>query len=165
MSSEIEVRKYTTRDWIRVCEENIRWAERKANQLAEPSNEADYDTYRKYRMDSIALTWYIAVTKRGLHQLQPQQPKYQGASVIRQIKENTDIIEVTSRYTRLRGNGNQYYGRCPFHKDRTASLSVDSNKNLWHCFGCGKGGDVLDFIKLAENLDTGGAIKLLMGTN
>lgn len=94
--------------------------------------------------------------------LQPE-PVYKGTSAIRQIKENTDIVEVIGRYTRLKGRGNQYYGRCPLHNDRLASLSVDSNKRLFHCFGCGKGGDVIDFLKLAENLDTRGAIKMLGG--
>lgn len=114
--------------------------------------------------DRLAWTWYIAINKRQLRELEAQQPKpTHKPSAIRQIKQNTNIVEVIGRYTRLRGRANQYYGLCPFHHDRLASLSVDSNKQLWHCFGCGKGGDVIDFVKLAENLDTREVIKMLAG--
>lgn len=113
--------------------------------------------------DRFAWTWYLAINKHQLRELNAQRPKsgYKGASPIRQIKENADIVEVIGRYTNLKGKGSQYYGHCPFHDDRSPSLSVDSEKQLWHCFGCGKGGDVIDFIKLAENLDTKGAIEVL----
>ena len=52
-------------------------------------------------------------------------------------------------------------GRCPFHEERSASFSVNSDLNLYHCFGCGKGGDVVTFVRETEGLDFVGAIEWL----
>ena len=82
---------------------------------------------------------------------------------LKELKEKTDIVQVIGQYTTLRGRNHQYYGCCPFHKERSPSLSMDSKKQLWHCFGCGKGGDIIDFIRFAENTDTRGAMKKLRG--
>jgi hypothetical protein len=66
-----------------------------------------------------------------------------------QLKERADILRVIETYTvnPLRKAGNQWKVICPFHNDRTPSLSVTPEKGLWRCFGCGEGGDVYDFVR------------------
>ena len=57
------------------------------------------------------------------------------------------------RYTVLERRGTEHWGCCPLHQEKTASLKVDPARQTYHCFGCGKGGDVIDFIMAAEHLD------------
>ncbi len=71
---------------------------------------------------------------------------------VQQIKDRTDIVAVISRYVTLTKAGSNYKGRCPFHKDDTPSFSVSPDKGLWHCFGCGAGGDVIGFLMKIENI-------------
>jgi DNA primase len=71
---------------------------------------------------------------------------------VQQIKDRTDIVAVISRYVTLTKAGSNYKGRCPFHKDDTPSFSVSPEKGLWHCFGCGAGGDVIGFLMKIENM-------------
>jgi len=71
---------------------------------------------------------------------------------VQQIKDRVDIVEVISRYVTLTKAGSNYKGRCPFHKDDTPSFSVSPEKGLWHCFGCGAGGDVIGFLMKIENI-------------
>ena len=59
------------------------------------------------------------------------------------------------------GSGTRYMGRCPFHEERSPSFSVNADLNLYHCFGCGKGGDVVTFVRETEGLDFVGAIEWL----
>src|SRR5205085_3819211 len=61
----------------------------------------------------------------------------------------------------LRKQGPRYTGRCPFHEEKTPSFSVNAVDKLYHCFGCGVGGDVITFVKESENLDFTGAIEWL----
>jgi len=71
---------------------------------------------------------------------------------VQAIKEKIDIVAVISRYVTLVKSGSGYKGRCPFHKDDTPSFVVSPEKGLWHCFGCGEGGDVIGFLMKIENL-------------
>lgn len=64
----------------------------------------------------------------------------------KQLKENTDILSVIERYEKLKKDGPHYRCCCPFHNEDTASMVVTPGKNIWKCFGCGKGGDVFDFL-------------------
>jgi DNA primase len=68
------------------------------------------------------------------------------------IKERVDIIAILSRYLTLKPSGTNYKGRCPFHKDDTPSFVVDPKKGLWHCFGCGEGGDIFAFLMKIERI-------------
>lgn len=68
------------------------------------------------------------------------------------IKERIDIVSVVSRYVTLTKSGSGHKGRCPFHKDDTPSFTVSGEKGLWHCFGCGEGGDVFGFLMKIEKL-------------
>ncbi len=71
---------------------------------------------------------------------------------IEAIKSRLDIVSVLSRYMTLTKSGARYKGRCPFHKDDTPSLYVDPEKGLWHCFGCGAGGDMFGFVMKIERI-------------
>ena len=80
---------------------------------------------------------------------------------IQQIIEKADIVDVVSKYVSLKRNGSSTVGLCPFHNEKTPSFNVSSSKQLYHCFGCGAGGTVINFIMQIENLDFVEAVKLL----
>ena len=81
---------------------------------------------------------------------------------VRDVIDASNIVEVVGLRTSLRkSSGTRYMGRCPFHEERSASFSVNSDLNLYHCFGCGKGGDVVTFVRETEGLDFVGAIEWL----
>jgi DNA primase len=83
-------------------------------------------------------------------------------SCVREVIAAADMVEVVSARTALRRtSGTRYMGRCPFHEERTPSFSVNPADKLFHCFGCGKGGDVVTFVRETENLDFVGAIEWL----
>ena len=76
-----------------------------------------------------------------------------------QLKEKLDevlkavkIEDVISDYIQLKRVGKRYAGVCPFHNDRDPSLSVNSEKGFFHCFGCGVGGNAINFVMKAENI-------------
>lgn len=81
--------------------------------------------------------------------------------IIQQIIENSDIVDIVSGYTNLRRNGRDATGLCPFHNEKTPSFHVSSEKQVYHCFGCGAGGSVVNFVMQAENLTFVDAIKFL----
>lgn len=81
--------------------------------------------------------------------------------LIEEIRINNDILDVVGEYVKLEKKGKSYFGLCPFHKEKTPSFSVDNTKQMYYCFGCGKGGSVIQFIMEAENLDYIEAIKFL----
>ena len=82
-------------------------------------------------------------------------------SSVREVVAAADMVEVVSGRTALRKAGARYSGRCPFHEERTPSFSVNPADKLYHCFGCGKGGDVITFVRETENLDFAGAVEWL----
>ena len=72
------------------------------------------------------------------------------------------MVEVVSARTPLRrASGSRFTGRCPFHEEKTPSFSVNPVEKLYYCFGCGKGGDVVSFVRETENLDFVDAIEWL----
>ena len=75
-----------------------------------------------------------------------------GRTDIQAIKDRIDPIAVISRYVSLKKAGKSYKGKCPFHKDDTPSFVVDPEKGLWHCFGCGEGGDIVSFLMKIERI-------------
>lgn len=79
----------------------------------------------------------------------------------REIKSRLDIVEVISDYVRLKKSGKNYWGLCPFHSEKTPSFSVSEERQAYHCFGCGKGGDVFSFIMEIEGLDFPQALQIL----
>ncbi len=81
---------------------------------------------------------------------------------VRDVVAAASIVEVVSLRTSLRkSSGTRYMGRCPFHEERSPSFSVNADLNLYHCFGCGKGGDVVTFVRETEGLDFVGSIEWL----
>ena len=80
---------------------------------------------------------------------------------LERVKGAADIIEVVSAHTDLRRQGARYVGLCPFHEERTPSFSVEPTEKLYHCFGCGVGGDVIKFVEEKEGLGFAEAVELL----
>ncbi len=80
---------------------------------------------------------------------------------IREVERRNDIVDVVSSYVKLKRNGNHHIGLCPFHKEKTPSFHVSQDKQLYHCFGCGVGGNLFDFVMKMENLDFVDALKFL----
>lgn len=71
---------------------------------------------------------------------------------IERVKSSADIVEVIGRRVELRQSGKNYVGLCPFHSEKTPSFTVNPEKQFYHCFGCGKGGNVINFVMDTENL-------------
>jgi DNA primase len=80
---------------------------------------------------------------------------------LERVKGAADIVEVISAHTDLRRAGARWTGLCPFHDERTPSFSVDAQDKLYHCFGCGVGGDVIKFVEEKEGLGFAEAVELL----
>jgi DNA primase len=80
---------------------------------------------------------------------------------VEEVKAAVDIVDVVSARTQLRKQGSRFMGRCPFHDERTPSFSVNAHDKLFYCFGCGKGGDLISFVRETENLDFAGAVEWL----
>jgi len=74
-------------------------------------------------------------------------------SEIDEIKNRLDIVEIVGDYVKLIRKGSRYWGCCPFHNEKTPSFSVSQEKQNFHCFGCGKGGDIFSFVQEMEHLD------------
>lgn len=83
------------------------------------------------------------------------------ASVIQEITERTDIVDLVSRYVTLKKSGADYVGLCPFHSEKTPSFRVTPSKQMFYCFGCQKGGGPVQFLMQIENLNFPDAIKKL----
>jgi DNA primase len=78
-----------------------------------------------------------------------------------QIRARTDLVALVSAYVSLKKSGRRYVGLCPFHRERTPSFTVDRERGLFYCFGCGAGGDVFDFVMRMENVSFLEAVRLL----
>lgn len=88
-------------------------------------------------------------------------PARYSEDLIEEIRSAADLVEIASQYVHLKRSGRGYMGCCPFHKEKTPSFHIDPDKQLYHCFGCGAGGSVYQFIMNAEGLDFVDAVKLL----
>jgi len=80
---------------------------------------------------------------------------------LERVKQSVDIVEVISAHADLRRQGARWVGLCPFHEERTPSFSVDAQEKLYHCFGCGVGGDTIKFVEEKEGLGFAEAVELL----
>lgn len=81
--------------------------------------------------------------------------------LIEKIHDSCDLVDIVSRYVHLKRSGSNFVGLCPFHNEKTPSFTVSESKQLFHCFGCGAGGDVITFIMRIENLSFVEAVKYL----
>ncbi|MBR0352595.1 MAG: DNA primase [Oscillospiraceae bacterium] len=83
-------------------------------------------------------------------------------SFLNELTEKNDIVDVVSQYVNLsKRSGSNLFGLCPFHSERTPSFSVNRSKQIYHCFGCGKGGSVINFIMEIENVPFPDAVEVL----
>src|SRR5215211_1572289 len=80
---------------------------------------------------------------------------------IDRVRDAVDMVELVGAKTDLRRVGTRFVGLCPFHDERTPSFSVDPAKKLYHCFGCGEGGDAIGFVQQTEALDFPDAVETL----
>ena len=80
---------------------------------------------------------------------------------IEEIKASSNIVDIIGEYTDLKRAGSSYKGLCPFHNEKTPSFTVDDKKQLFHCFGCGAGGDVVSFIMQKEGLSYPASLEYL----
>ena len=81
--------------------------------------------------------------------------------VIEEVRQANDIVDVISQYMHLKRSGRNYFGLCPFHNEKSPSFSVSPDKQIFHCFGCGKGGNVYTFVSAIEGISFFEAIQLL----
>ena len=81
--------------------------------------------------------------------------------LIEEIRSSNDIVDVISQYVILKRSGRNFFGLCPFHKEKSPSFSVSPDKQIFHCFGCGVGGNVIHFVSKIENLDFRETMELL----
>lgn len=83
-------------------------------------------------------------------------------SFLQELVEKNDIVDVVGEYVRLtKRSGSNQFGLCPFHSEKTPSFSVSPDRQIYHCFGCGKGGGVINFIMEIENLSFPEAVEFL----
>ncbi len=73
-------------------------------------------------------------------------------NLIERVREESDIVGLISEYTELTKKGQSYFGRCPFHHEKTPSFSVSAEKQMYYCFGCGAGGNIITFFMEKENM-------------
>src|SRR5438132_11503256 len=80
---------------------------------------------------------------------------------VQEIKDRLDLVDLISAHLRLQKAGRDLKGLCPVHQEKTPSLYVSPEKQLWHCYGCQKGGDHFTFIQDIEHVDFRGALRML----
>jgi hypothetical protein len=86
---------------------------------------------------------------------------YYGDDIVERVREATDIVDLIEEFLPLKRRGRNYWARCPFHQEKTPSFSVSPDKQIFHCFGCQKGGNVFGFVMEYEKLPFPEALKYL----
>lgn len=86
---------------------------------------------------------------------------YYPEEIVEEVRQRNDIVDVVSSYMKLQKRGSNYMGLCPFHNEKSPSFSVSQSKQMYHCFGCGVGGNVFTFIMEYENYTFVEAVKFL----
>lgn len=81
--------------------------------------------------------------------------------LIEEVRSRNDIVDVISGYVKLKKSGSNYFGLCPFHNEKSGSFSVSPSKQMYYCFGCGAGGNVITFIMEYENYTFMEAVRML----
>ncbi|MBS7406840.1 MAG: DNA primase, partial [Coriobacteriales bacterium] len=80
---------------------------------------------------------------------------------IRRVREATDLVQLVAETVVLKQKGRLFWGCCPFHNEKTRSFKIVPGTQLWHCFGCGKGGDVFGYVMEREKLEFPEAVRQL----
>ena len=83
--------------------------------------------------------------------------------IIDEVRQSNDIVDIISQYVHLKRSGRNYFGLCPFHNEKSPSFSVSPDKQIFHCFGCGVGGNVFSFISKIEGISFIDAVQNLAG--
>ena len=86
---------------------------------------------------------------------------YYPDELVEEVRAANDIVDVISQYVKLTKKGSSYFGLCPFHSEKTGSFSVSREKQMYYCFGCGAGGNVITFLMEYENATFQEALKTL----
>ncbi len=81
--------------------------------------------------------------------------------IIEEVRQNSDIVDIVSQYVQLKRSGRNYFGLCPFHNEKSPSFSVSPDKQIFHCFGCGVGGNVFTFLMKIEGISFVEAVQTL----
>ncbi len=81
--------------------------------------------------------------------------------IIDEVRQTNDIVDIISQYVRLKRSGRNYFGLCPFHNEKSPSFSVSPDKQIFHCFGCGAGGNVFTFLTKIEGINFVEAVQML----
>jgi DNA primase len=84
---------------------------------------------------------------------------------LHKLKDLISVSSVVSRKVKLQKHGKDFFGVCPFHKEKTGSFSVNDDKKFYHCFGCGAHGDIFKFVQDTENVSFNEAIKMVAKAN
>ena len=82
-------------------------------------------------------------------------------NVFEQIRSRLSVVDVLGSYLNIKSNGRNYKAICPFHNEKSGSLIISPDKDIWHCFGCGAGGNIFTFVELYDHVDTKTALGLL----
>jgi len=80
---------------------------------------------------------------------------------VSQVRDKIDIVSFISEYLPLKKMGRNFKANCPFHNEKTPSFVVSPERQIWHCFGCGKGGDIFTFLMEYESMEFGEALRSL----
>lgn len=86
---------------------------------------------------------------------------YYPDEIVEEVRQRNDIVDVISSYVRLNKKGSNFFGLCPFHNEKTGSFSVTPSKQMFYCFGCHVGGNVISFVQKYENMTFQEAVKYL----
>ncbi len=86
---------------------------------------------------------------------------YYPDEIIEEVRNRNDIVDVIGSYVKIQKKGSSYFGLCPFHNEKSPSFSVSGHKQIYYCFGCGAGGNVISFVMNYENYTFPEAVKLL----
>ncbi len=86
---------------------------------------------------------------------------YYPDEIIEEVRNRNDIVDVVGSYVKIQKKGSSYFGLCPFHNEKSPSFSVSGHKQIYYCFGCGAGGNVISFVMNYENYTFPEAVKLL----
>src|SRR5216684_625218 len=85
----------------------------------------------------------------------------EAGSFAEKVKQQADIVRVVGEYVRLKKTGKDFSGLCPFHQEKTPSFTVSPIKQIFYCFGCGKGGDIFNFVMEMERCEFPDALRLV----